>query len=81
MFQKSRGLKIAALLLTLLLLLSLAIPVSAQDYSTAKLVQINGNVYVKKGGGQREFKAFEGMVTEEGGQIRTGENSGHGNGK
>jgi len=49
--------------------------VEAADITTAKLQSVKGDVFVKKGGGNREFKGFENMVLTQGDWLRTGAKS------
>lgn len=49
--------------------------IQAEDMVKAKIQGIKGDVFVKKGGGQREFAAFENMQVTQGDWVRTGVDS------
>lgn len=66
---------IISILLALMLVLSLSVPVFSQEIATAQLIDIEGSVFLKKAGGQREFQAVDGMRVSQGDWIRTDEDS------
>ncbi len=60
-----------SILLALTLVFSFSDPVFGQEIATAELKNIEGSVYLNKAGGQREFRAVDGMRVTQGDWIRT----------
>lgn len=67
--------KIISVLIAVILILSCSVPAFSQEIATAELKSITGNVFLKKAGGQREFRAVDGMRVVQGDWIRTDEDS------
>lgn len=60
------------LFLTAIMVFQFPQVIQAEDAVRAKIQEIKGDVFVKKGGGQREFAAFENMQVAQGDWVRTG---------
>jgi hypothetical protein len=62
--------------ITVVLLFSLSFsilfPVYAEDSRTAAISEVSGSVQIMKAGGEKAFKAFVGMILDEGDRIITG---------
>jgi len=82
-FVNKKYFKPTAFLCILFLMLALVFPAlvfpntadAAPAEVTAKVKAVKGEVFVKKGSGNKEFKAFENMTVSQGDWIRTGEKS------
>ena len=49
---------------------------AAESTRIARVESVTGEVFVKKAGGTKEFKAYRNMTLNQGDHIRTGKNSG-----
>lgn len=63
------------LLSIVIVLLALSFPVHANNTRTAKLIEFQGTVSIKKEASEKKIKAFKNMVLSEGDTIYTGEKS------
>lgn len=76
--RRNKPMRIKTLLVfVLMLVLIFQFPqiIKAEEMTSAKIEGIKGEVFVKRGAGQREFKAFEKMQVSQGDWVRTGAKS------